>query len=479
MCRKISLTFILTLWLITYIYPQLPVRIGSDEEILLQADSLQQTDYHTAIKPFIIQTKDTFFIRPAVETHLYTLGESFGYLGLGAEIYWKKNHFSAWAAALGGAARSPNWWQRSTMPFVGKTQNLDNGLQIWTDPHLIISYSSRYIKFQVGRDRFHIGESYNSLWLNDYSPAMPFVRAQVQVKHVLYGYQVNYLQNPDFRFAGGIRHAFNFTHYFDFNFGPLTINMFETVVQDPVDSLGARRGLDINYLNPVIFFRAVDLMLGSPDNVLLGLGGSLRLWKKTQIYGYGILDEMIVSHLLARDKCWCLKYGANAGLKTFYPIGKNMFYLQGEVASVRPYTYSHNNPILAYGNLYQPLAHPLGANFYQVLLTTSFINPKKISFQLTTSLSLYGQDIDTLNYGKDIFRSYLTRAGDMGITTTQGNLTNLFYLGLQASKKITASLWLKLGFIFTHATDQQQSSNQILLNFALSSGLINPRWDWR
>lgn len=479
MRRKIVLSLVCFLWSLVTIYSQLPLRPGSVDEILTQKQLIQHKDYHTAIRPFIIQTNDTFFLRPAIETHLYTLSQTFGYLAAGPELYWKKNHLAIWAAApCGAAASGPAWWTQPSLPFIGKTKPLSQDWSLWIDPRLIISYQTKHITLETGRSKFHIGEGYNSLWLNDYAPALPFVRATVRVKHVLYGYQIHILQNPDLRLGGQLKNAFNFTHYFDFNFGPLTINLFETVVQDPIDSLGARRGLDINYLNPVIFFRAVDLMLGSPDNVLLGLGSSLRLWKKMLVYGYGILDEMLVSHLLAGDKCWCLKYGANAGLKAFYPLGNNLLFIQGEIAAVRPYTYSHDNPILAYGNLYQPLGHPLGANFYQGIFRTSIIKNSNLYLSLTGSLSLYGLDIDTLNYGKNIYRSYLTRVGDMGISTLQGQKTRLIYVELQAGKKITTSLWLKTGIIFMQTTDQQPSS-QILLHLAITSNLLNTRWDWR
>ena len=475
MRRRIS-AFWLIIWGINSCFAQLPVPLGSEQQLWLEARRLQEREFHTAIQPLFLETNDTFFIKPVIEAHLYAGGENFGILGLGPETYWKKNNLSIWLTAPIGTAHNPSWWQHNTMPFIGRAIRLDDGL-LWTDVRLILSYKTKYITFQAGRSKFHLGQADGSVWLNDYAPALPFVRAIVQVPHVVYGYQINYLQNPDLRFGGRLQHAFNFTHYLDFNFGPLTINMFETVVQDPIDSLGARRGLDVNYFNPVIFFRAVDLLLGSPDNVLLGLGGSLRLKKKILLYGYGILDEMIVSQLLSGNKCWCLKYGANAGMKIFHPLsGDRLLFLQVEISGVRPYTYSHDNPVLAYGALYQPLAHPLGANFYQTLAKATLINNEKFSVDIRASASVFGQDIDTLNYGKDIFRSYLTRVADMGVITTQGQKTTLFYLELGLGKKLRPNLWLRTALIYTRLTDRPPLS---LLNISLSSGLIRPRWDWR
>ena len=475
MCRKIILLY-LWIYILNNSFAQLPISLDSEKELFKNAKLIQKKDFHTAIRPFYQQTNDTFFLHPIIESHFFVGTDNFGIMGIGPELYLKKNKFSIWLSLPIGIAKNPQWWTNTTIPFIGKAYTEKN-IKLWFDPQFIISYSTKRITFETGRKKFHLGEGLNSVWLDHYAPALPFFRAVVRVPHIVYAYHIHYLQNPDLRNNGNLYHAFNFSHYFDFNIGPLTINMFETVIQDPIDSLGAYRGLDINYLNPVIFFRAIDLMLGSPDNVLLGLGGSLRIRKKILIYGYGILDEMIISELLAGTKCWCLKYGANAGIKVFQTLEeKQILVFQSEISGIRPYTYSHLNPILAYGNLYQPLAHPLGANFYQSSTRIVYLKKEKTSIQLLVKAAIFGQDIDTLNYGKNIFRSYNTRIAETGITTTQGEKKSLIYMQLTISKKLKNKHWIRTGIIYTI---QKNTPNLFFLNLAFTKNLITTTWDWR
>ncbi len=438
-------------------------------------DSVQ----HLAVLPYIVRMNDTLAVLPLVEAPLFVSSATLqGLAAGGLRVLYGNSGFNLDARLLAGAALPDKSWQYPTMPFVGKAADAGN-VKLFFDPRFTLTYHTKYLRFEAGRDKFHLGHGYRSVWLDSYGPAVPYVGATAKVWRVLYGFRISYLQNPDDRFPGReFFHAYNITHYFDFSFGRLNINMFETVVQDPVDSLGARRGFDFfNYANPVIFFRAVDLSLGSPDNVLLGLGGSLRLWKSTYLYGYGVLDELIVSHLLAGDNCWCLKYGANAGVKTFHFAGLEKLFVQAEASFVRPYTFSHDNPVLAYGNLYQPLAHPLGANFYEGVFRAVYYDTGQ-TLEFKTVVSYFGQDIDTLNYGKDIFRSYTTRVAEYGVTIGQGNPMRFVYASAVYSHKVRSGLWIKAGAGFRYLRAEQDRFEPFVF-IGLSSDIVHFDIDWQ
>ncbi len=475
--RKFSITLILSAFYF-FLGAQIPLPINSSGEFRYLAKHAAGSVYHGAIKPIYIDAPDTFYIKPVVEIHIPApFGNNEIITGAGAQTFYKKDRFSVYSALIAGIGKAPDSFPNaSVLLFTGKTLGTGRA-GIFFDPRITLTYKTKYINFRAGRDKFHLGEGYRSVWLDNYAPALPYIGADVKVWKVLYGYRITYLQNPDFRFPQRqFYHAFNITHFFDFSFGRLNINMFETVVQDPVDSLGARRGFDFNYLNPVIFFRAVDLSLGSPDNVLLGLGGSLRLWKTTFLYGYGTLDELIVSHLLAGDKCWCLKYAANAGAKTYNFLGIKNWFVQAEASLARPYTFSHNNPVLAYGNLYQPLAHPLGANFYEALFRSIYIKNQQ-NFEINIQAAVYGENIDTLNYGQDIFQSYLTRIDDYGIYITQGLKTYYLYTNFVYSREIRNRFWLKLG-LGLKAEKQQTLEFSPFVYLGITNQIINFRNDY-
>ena len=482
--RKITLLLIGSIFAFEFSRAQIPINLGSWQEFDYQYNHIEDSISHLALRPYFIALKqDTFILKPVSETYLQVSPQGFsGVLGGGMQLQARYGRWSFAGDLLTGTGFKPAYWKYPALPFVGKYADI-LGQQVFFDPRVYLGFNAGLIKFELGREKFHIGQGYRSLWLDNYAPALPYFGARVDVWRLEYRWRIHYLQNPDFRFPNKeFFHAYLITHYFDFSFGRLNINMFETVVQDPIDSLGARRGFDFfNYINPVIFYRAVDLSLGSPDNVLLGLGGSLRLWKSTVLYGYGVLDELIVSHLLAGDNCWCLKYGLNAGVKTYNFLNIRGLFVQAEASLVRPYTYSHDNPILAYGNLYQPLAHPLGANFYEGLGRILY-KSSRLAISTEFIAARYGDDIDTLNYGRNIFRSYLTRVADMGVRIGQGRLTDFLFVNVKIERKtkiFNVPHWLSLSFGAKVLRSKGQMNFYPFLGFGLSNGILNWRNDWQ
>ena len=66
------------------------------------------------------------------------------------------------------------------------------------------------------------------------------------------------------------------------------------------------------------------------------------------------------------------KTGFQLGYKAFDFFYIPRLTMQMEYNFVRPYTYAHHNPQQNYGHYNQPLAHPLGANFSELLLMTNY-----------------------------------------------------------------------------------------------------------
>src|SRR5690606_28555422 len=102
------------------------------------------------------------------------------------------------------------------------------------------------------------------------------------------------------------------------------------------------------------------------------------------------------------------KWGAQLGLRGFNTFGVENLNFLGEVNLVRPYTYSHYDPISNYSHFSQPLAHPLGANFREFVGIANY-SFNKFDVSIQGNYAAYGLDPDAdTNYGKDIFKSYNT-----------------------------------------------------------------------
>ncbi len=128
------------------------------------------------------------------------------------------------------------------------------------------------------------------------------------------------------------------------------------------------RGFDLNYLNPIVFYRAIEFSTGSRGgNALLGLTFKYKWSDRLNTYGQLLVDEFSSSDILAREGSYKNKTAYQLGTKYYSAFGIPNLNLQLEYNRVRPFTYSHNIVVLNYGHNNQPLAHTLGTNFSEFI----------------------------------------------------------------------------------------------------------------
>lgn len=314
-----------------------------------------------------------------------------------------------------------------------------------------------FLDLQAGFGINRFGNGYRSLFLSGNAHSYPYFRADVHVWKIHYSYLTGLFNdvhkyNPPFERKNKYA-AFHYLRW-DIN-SRFQVNLFETVIWAPDDST-IRRGFDINYLNPVVFFRPVEFSTGSPDNVLLGTGMRLRLFDETFIYGQFALDEFNLQLVRQRNGWWGVKYGYQLGLMI-----PNLFRIPGlftrfEVNSARPFTYSHSFTAKSYGHFVQPLAHPLGSNFLEFLNQSSF-KKNRWKFHNRFFLQRFGEQQHNQNFGNDIYISNNNRAKDYNNTLFQPRVASLVLNDFTVSY-IIQPLW------------QLELTGGIFSKFQLSSG---------
>ncbi len=283
-----------------------------------------------------------------------------------------------------------------------------------------VSYTPNPIfNFQAGIDRNFIGEGNRSLFLSDYGKPYPFAQIRARFWHIEYlvmyqFFSENYKQKQ--------RSKYGAMHYLSWNVTKwLNVGVFETVIFQPKDTL-LNRGYELEYLNPVIFYRPQEYAIGSSDNVLLGLSVSAK-WKKQTVYGQLILDEFLLAEIKVRSGWWANKYGGQLGLKGRFEIKKEKFFYRIEGNAVRPYTYSHLNALQNYGNAGYTLAHPYGGNFAEILGELKW-QKKNWLFKTFVSYGVRGLDKNGKSYGGDIYQPYTNRPNDYQNEIGQGLKNN-------------------------------------------------------
>lgn len=329
-----------------------------------------------------------------------------------------------------------------------KAENL--GIRHAYDFNIATAYAgfqlSKHVSIELGHGQQFIGNGYRSLLLSDFSPPAFFLKISTRVWRIHYQNlflelsPVSQVQIPD---GTILPKKYAAIHYLDIKAARrLSLGFFEATV------LHRSRQFELQYLNPVIFYRTVEGMIGSPDNVLLGGNISYNLLNTIQLYGQLLLDELTVKKLFSNSGWWANKYGLQGGIKYINALGIDHLDLQTEFNLVRPYTYSHHEPEDSYTHYNQPLAHPLGANFREIILQIRY-QPCRRMFVFAGYLNAWqGQNTATENWGANPLLSYDTRVFDYGNRLGQGISTHLDLFRLEASWMWRHNMFLDAALLY-------------------------------
>lgn len=123
---------------------------------------------------------------------------------------------------------------------------------------------------QFGHDRHFVGNGYRSLILSDFSSNYTFLKINTKVWRFNYTNLYAQLVGDVFYRNEKLPKKFLAFHHLSLNLTKnINIGMFESVVFGRADVSG-NNTFDINYLNPIIFYRSAEIQMGSQDNALLG-----------------------------------------------------------------------------------------------------------------------------------------------------------------------------------------------------------------
>lgn len=309
-----------------------------------------------------------------------------------------------------------------------------------------------YLNFTFGYDKHFIGDGITSLLLSDFSSSGTFFRINTKIWKL--NYQNLYLEltpQYDRGFDQQLPHKYATIHTLSINATKwLNIGLFESVI------FGRTDRYPFDYMVPIIFYRAIERYNGSPDNENLGFTAKAIVAKHLQFYGQFFLDELRTKEFFSNTGWWGKKFGLQLGAKYYDAFTIKNLDLQGELNIVRPYTYTHDDTISNYTNYNQPLAHPLGASFAQLI--------GKINYQPMRDLYLsaqgmyYQQSVDTngSNLGSNIFLNYNSRTPvntadpEHGYKLINGLKGTCMSLNVNASYELRENLFFDLGATFRH-----------------------------
>ncbi len=335
-----------------------------------------------------------------------------------------------------------------------------------------------HIGLRFGHGQHFLGDGHRSLFLSDFSTNYLYLQLNTRIWKIHYQ---NIFAELTQNYGETLR-AFDLAlpkkymaaHYLSINVTRnFNIGLFENVIF----SRGGR--FDLQYLNPLILYRSVEQAVGSPDNVVLGLSMKWNAFRTLSVYGQFLLDELSVGDLVRLGwGWWGNKFSAQLGVKYINAFKIDQLDLQAEFNVVRPYTYSFRDSSANYTHYNQPLAHPLGSNFYEFIGIARYYLAPGMRLRAQVNYALAGQDEAGVNWGSNPSVGSNSRSAEVGNFIGQGVATRLLIAQLLWEYQIRHNLSLDAQFLYRSESAATFNSNTLLFSLGLRWNITARMNDW-
>lgn len=220
-----------------------------------------------------------------------------------------------------------------------------------------------WLSFSFGHRKQFVGHGYRSILLSDNAFNYPYASYILSFGggKFQYRYTIGLMQNLVRLPAGDTPESIFKRKYSNQNYlsykplKNLEIGLFESIIWKNYDDTTGTEPFNANALNPVPLVNSAIFGLNDADaNALVGLNLAWQPLDMLRLYGQIMLDDLDTE-----------RYGYQAGVKFLNLL--NCVDITAEFNSVEPGSYASANALQGYTNHNQPLAHPLGAGFEEMV----------------------------------------------------------------------------------------------------------------
>jgi len=270
---------------------------------------------------------------------------------------------------------------------------------------------AKYINVQYAYDKLFIGHGFRSLFLSDFSNNYLFLRVNTRLWKLKYEIVIAQTIQSVPQVGREIK-AQNYMalHHLSFQANKwLNVGVYENIMEQ------GNKGLQLSYVNPLIFYRAAESNLGAAGKASVGIDAKANIKRKFQIYSQLLINEFHIKEIIRYNNgAFVNKQAFQIGAKYINAFTIKNLDLQFEYNVIRPFTYTNFDSTTNFTHYNQPLAHPLGASVKEIILVAHYQPFKKLYFVGKIISYLKGLDSAGVNMGGDIFRSYNSRTRDYG-----------------------------------------------------------------
>ncbi len=381
------------------------------------------------------------------------------------------DYFNRYAESIAPAGGNP-----AIVPGIGIAKTFAGSAYDFPLAEANLTFAAdKFFDFQLGYGRNFIGDGYRSLLQSDGASPYPFFKMNTKFWKIKYSNTYMWLKDvrPEVTLERTYATKFMANHYLSWNVtNRLNLGFFESVIWTNTND----RGFDASFVNPIIFYRSVEFASSArTGNALLGISSKYKWSNQINFYGQFLLDEFSLSDIKAGDNSWKNKYGYQLGAKYYNAFKVDNLLFQLEYNHIRPYVYSHSDPITNYGHNNQNIGHQWGSNFDEFLIIARY-HVGRCFADVKFTIGTRGFDFDTAqdsyNYGGNIYKDYdLNRYADSGVKLGQGNRSSVFIADFQGGYLINPTTNLKLfgSYIYRRFDPMQNTAT----TFSQSTGWVS------
>ena len=455
---------------------------------------IQGDDYWFVVNPILDLQVGTASGKNHVNTFVNTRGINFSG-GLGSKLNFSTTIFESQGRFADyynryGQSIKPAGGNPAIIPGIGIAKDFKTDAYDFPLAEANLTYApSKFLDLQLGYGRNFIGDGYRSILEGDGTSPYPYFKINTNFWKIKYTNTYMWLKDvrPEATLEKTYSTKFMANHYLSWNISNrFNLGLFESVVWTDTNN----RGFDMYFVNPIIFYRAVEFASSArTGNALLGATFKYKWNNQVNLYGQFLLDEFSLGDVKEADNSWKNKFAYQLGAKYFNAFKVENLLLQLEYNHVRPYVYSHSNPLTNYAHTNQSMGHQWGGNFEELVAIARY-HKGRLFADAKITYGVRGMDFASSgansNYGGSIYRDYdEERYADTGVKVGQGNKTKIAIVDLQAGFLINPMTNLKLfgSFIYRNFDPLQETATTIKENttwfsFGIRSDVFNWYFDY-
>lgn len=280
------------------------------------------------------------------------------------------------------------------------------------------------LSFQIGREKMTLGYGYGSkLVMSGDHPSMDFVKFSFEygilnftsIHASTVGEYSDILEERYTKYIAINHFKFSFEDFANFGIGEIIVY--------------SGRGLELAYLNPLLFYKFAEMSLQDRDNGLVFLDFKTNAFKNVELHGTFFLDENLIGHLQNLSR-YSNKTAYQIGGMWYEAFGLPDLSVMLEYTKIRPYVYSHKSIKDSYTSYGQIVGHRIGPNADEIFAEAAYnlndwIRPSLSYSYIRSGNNVYSADgVLVKNVGGDVFQPFRDGVDPENAIFLDGNRIN-------------------------------------------------------